>query len=77
MPPVKADDNLELMDVTPTLATQWLETMAANRKLNETHVERLAEDIRRGDWRQTFDPVRFNRKGELVDCQHRMSAIVA
>ena len=77
VPPVKADENLELMDVTPALATQWLETMAANRKLNETHVERLAEDIRRGDWRQTFDPVRFNRKGELVDGQHRLSAIVA
>ena len=74
---VKTDVDLELVNVTPAVAAQWLEMMAANRKLNVTHVERLAEDIRRGDWRQTFDPVRFNRKGELVDGQHRLSAIVA
>ena len=77
MPPVPTDDALELVDVTPELAMTWLATMAANRRLNATHVERLAEDIRRGDWRQTFDPVRFNKKGELVDGQHRLSAIVA
>lgn len=77
MPPAKADEDLELVDVSAALATRWLETMAANRKLNDAHVERLAEDMRRGDWRQTFDPVRFNKKGELVDGQHRLSAIVA
>jgi hypothetical protein len=74
---VTNDETFELMDVTPALATSWLETMAANRRLNTTHVERLAEDIRRGDWRQTFDPIRFNKKSELVDGQHRLSAIVA
>ena len=77
MPSVLTDDTPELVDVTPELATTWLASMGANRRLNATHVERLAEDIRRGDWRQTFDPVRFNRKGELVDGQHRLSAIVA
>ncbi len=76
MPPASTDASLELVEVTPELATEWLSTMGANRRLNATHVDRLADDIRRGDWRQTFDPVRFNRKGELIDGQHRLTAVV-
>ncbi len=76
VPPLSSDDAPELVDVTPAQATDWLATMGANRRLNASHVARLAEDIRRGDWRQTFDPIRFNKKGELVDGQHRLSAIV-
>lgn len=75
MPPVTGDKP-ELEQVTPELAQAWLEKMGANRSLNSAHVTRLAEDIRRGDWRQTFDPIRFNRKDELVDGQHRLAAII-
>lgn len=67
---------MELATVTPALAQEWLDTMGANRRLNAAHAERLADDMRNGDWRQTGDPVRFDRRGKLVDGQHRLTGIV-
>ena len=62
--------------VTPELAEVYLGRMAANRTLNEAHADRLAVDMKNGDWRQTYDPIRFNQRGELSDGQHRLSAVV-
>ena len=71
-----SSENLQLITVTPEMATEWLDKMGANRKLNMSHADRLAEDIKRGDWHQTGDPIRFDRKGNLVDGQHRLQAII-
>ena len=62
--------------ITPELAEVYLGRMAANRSLNEAHADRLAVDMKNGDWRQTYEPVRFNKKGELTDGQHRLAAVI-
>lgn len=62
--------------VTPELAVYWLENQATNRKINDTYVNRLAEDMREGRWVFPGDPLKFNNQGKLIDGQHRLSAVV-
>ena len=74
--PALPTEGLTKITIGPDLAEVYLGRMAANRSLNEAHADRLAVDMKNGDWRQTYEPVRFNKKGELTDGQHRLSAVV-
>lgn len=67
---------LEQVDVTPTLAQEWLEKNTSNRPLRETTVNRYARDMRRGNWKESGDPIRFATDGSLMDGQHRLKAVV-
>lgn len=66
----------EIVMVSPEMAEKWLETMGRNRHLNRANVERYARDIKRGNWHDNGDPVRFDKKGQLRDGQHRLTAVV-
>ena len=63
--------------VTPNLASMWLSFNAHNRTLRPETVEKYARDMAAGDWQLAGDPIRFNSAGELIDGQHRLSAVVA
>jgi hypothetical protein len=76
MPPQQNDPNHEIVSVTPTLAAQWLDTMAQNRKLSAPLASRLASQMNSGLWVYDGSPIRFNVKGELVDGQHRLWAVI-
>ena len=63
--------------IRPDDARKILETMRANRKVIQRHVDKLAELMRRGEWVETAgDPIRFNQQGELIDGQHRLWALL-
>lgn len=62
--------------VTPALAEAWLATMQHNRRLSSNTVERLAKMMKEGQWLFDGAPLRFNTKGELVDGQHRLWALI-
>jgi hypothetical protein len=63
--------------VTPEMAETWLAKNACNqRKLRAGVVERYARDIKAGQWLLTHQGVAFNTRGELIDGQHRLRAIV-
>jgi len=64
------------MTVMPAQAVKWLERNKSNRKLRSAYVRRLAEDMRRGFFFYTGDPLKFDRDGWLLDGQHRLSALV-
>lgn len=65
-----------LVHVTPEKAATWLdETNTANRKLTETRVVRLVDDIKADDWRVTPDMIAFDDKMRLLNGQHRLTAI--
>ena len=70
------DVRAEVVEVTPALAQEWLETMGPNRHLNEANVTRLAGDMAKGNWFDNGDPIRFDRKGRLRDGQHRLQALI-
>lgn len=62
--------------ITPAQATKYLNQNQGNRKLREGYVERLAEDMRRGNWTECMAPIVFYEDGTIADGQHRLWAIV-
>ena len=84
--------HVEIRDVTPELAQQWLDTIAydqagghrVQRRLRPRKVGEFADAMRRNEWTFNYDSVVFSvdpsRFGDdeqhLVDGQHRLAAIV-
>lgn len=66
---------LQVLTVTPDMAAQWLEKNSNNRNVRKAWVETLARAISNGEWELTYDPIRFNGDGTLIDGQHRLAAI--
>jgi hypothetical protein len=64
------------IDITPALAKTWLENNFRNRPLREDTVKAYARDMILGLWVATHQGIAFNDKDELIDGQHRLSAIV-
>lgn len=62
--------------VNPVVAQQYLDTQKENRALYESRVERYATAMRLNHWVENGDSIRFNVRGELVDGQHRLRAII-
>lgn len=83
---------VEIVQVTPELAAQWLETMGhdasgghrVQRRERKRKTEEFAAAMSRGEWRLNFesikfsvDPARFgDERQHLIDGQHRLRAIV-
>jgi hypothetical protein len=64
------------VEVTPEIARQWLESTRINRPIQMPQVKAYARDMRAGKWRPVGDTIRFDRLGNLIDGQHRLTAIV-
>jgi hypothetical protein len=62
-------------DITPEIATQYLEGNIHNRPIRMWLVEQYADEIRRG-WETTHQGIAFDVRGTLVDGQHRLWAII-
>lgn len=68
--------SIHLMNIGPKLATEMLECNTnGQRPLSDANVSRYGEDILEGAWRFAGDPIRFNAAGELIDGQHRLTAV--
>lgn len=63
--------------VTPEMARQWLECNKPNRPLRPSWVSILTGMINRGEWRLTHQGIALDDNGNLLDGQHRLSAIIA
>ncbi len=64
--------------ITPSLANEWiLCSPEYQRKLNPRHIATLQVAIERGEWRENGETIKFNKKNELIDGQHRLGAIIA
>lgn len=66
----------QVMLITPEIAAQFLAKNKLNRPLNLRRVGILVEAIKRGEWCLNGDAIRFNEHGDLIDGQHRLTAIV-
>jgi len=63
--------------VTPETAKEWLtHNKDNNRKLMKGRVEQYANDIKAGKWELNGETIKFNKKGDLIDGQHRLQAVV-
>lgn len=64
------------IEVTPELASKWLNGNTHNRPLKNGVVDRYAADMRVGRWRQSHQGIAFDENGTLIDGQHRLFALV-
>jgi hypothetical protein len=72
-------DTIPVIEVTPEMAQQWLDTRFDNeRTLREgTRVAAMVRDMQADRWYFTGDPIRFDSQtGRLIDGQHRLTAVV-
>ncbi|WP_234442739.1 hypothetical protein [Streptomyces sp. FxanaA7] len=67
---------MQVVDVSPQLATQWLTRNTSNRPLSKSTVQQLAGQIQRGEWQLTHQGIAFDEDDVLIDGQHRLAAIV-
>ncbi|MFE1010030.1 hypothetical protein ACFW4M_01835 [Streptomyces sp. NPDC058794] len=68
--------HMEVLDVTPELAAEWLTRNTNNRPLSKATVQQLAARIQRGEWQLTHQGIAFDEDGVLIDGQHRLAAVV-
>lgn len=66
----------EEVTVGPHMAKQILEMNTRNRNVRPKHVDFLASQMTKGDWRFTGDPVKISRSGHVLDRQHSLLAVI-
>jgi hypothetical protein len=69
--------DVEIRVITPTEAARILRVNnPKNRNIQVDRVGRYALEMQAGKWTENGDPVRFDSDGNLIDGQHRLSAVV-
>ena len=64
------------VEVSPTLALEWLDTMVVNRKVINTRVQQYAMDMIKGNWVNNGETIKFDDENHLRDGQNRLWAVV-
>ena len=65
------------VDVSPNVAQAWLATRnELNRTISEGPVQKYAADMSDGRWTLTHQCIAFDSLGNLIDGQHRLSAVI-
>jgi hypothetical protein len=67
---------VEVETITPARAKELLGVNTHNRHVKDRHVATLAASIERGDWQLNGEMIRLDTKGNLIDGQHRLLAVV-
>lgn len=67
---------MEWVFVNPTHAKGLLSYNTGNRRLRPSTVSHYADQMRRGEWKETHQPIAFDDDGNLIDGQHRLAAVV-
>lgn len=64
--------------ITPEIAKNWLENNNPhNRNIYQATVQSYARDMKLGLWKTNNQGIGFDKDGNLLDGQHRLSAVVA
>lgn len=67
---------IQIVSVTPKLAVEYLTRNASNRRVRPGHINALSAVMTAGQFQSTHQGIALNTKGEVVDGQHRLMAIV-
>jgi hypothetical protein len=65
-----------VMEITPALAKEMLETSTGNRTMRGHYIDMLASAMKRGEWKVTSQGIGFDSNGNLKDAHHRLNACV-
>jgi hypothetical protein len=67
---------IEVKTIGPDEARAMLNRNDANRNIRPLYVMSLAQQMTQGFWRLAGDPIRLDAEGNLLDGQHRLSAVI-
>lgn len=73
---VSSMERAEIVEVTPDMATLWLEANTHNRAVRPSTVAKYARDMSAGNWLMTGEAIKFAPSGTLLDGQHRLRAVI-
>jgi hypothetical protein len=65
----------EIVNITPQMASEMLALNVNNRPLRRSMVEGLKLSFLRGEYVQTHQGIAFDKDGNVLDGQHRLTAI--
>lgn len=74
--PRPGHETVEIVSVTPEMASEWLDLNVHNRKLRESRVASFVGTLERSQWTLTGDSIVFDEHGHLINGQHRLKSIV-
>ncbi len=66
----------EIVKVTPSIAEKMLGKNVRNRHISARIVEKYRRAMAAGEWTVTGEAIKFAANGDLLDGQHRLSAVV-
>lgn len=67
---------LQIVEVTPALAQEWLTRNTTNRPLRRNKVDAYAKQMADGNWRSDREPIEFLEDGTLGNGQHRLHGVI-
>lgn len=67
----------EIVNLTPDIASRMLNTNQRNRPLKNNVVKQYAAAMLRGEWKLNGETIIISRDGNLLDGQHRISALAS
>lgn len=70
------DPYIEWVTVEPIDAERWLDQNEANRNVRQRVVNGYSRDMEAGQWLTTGETIKFDKAGNLLDGQHRLTSIV-
>jgi hypothetical protein len=69
--------HIRLEIISPAIAKEMLASNTlTNRSISQNNVNSLAEEMKSGRWKVNGDTIRFSKKNELIDGQHRLLAVI-
>jgi len=69
-------ESTDVQTITVTKAKELLEGNHSNRPIRESVVRGYAEAMTKGQWRLTHQGIAIDARGNLVDGQHRLLAVI-
>lgn len=66
----------QFVKIDPNKASDFLSCNVSNRKIDENRIAKYVYEMNNGQWRFNGDAIRFDVDGNLIDGQHRLTAII-
>ena len=76
MKPEEFGLTVEVEEITPDKASEYLSNNAHHRKVKQKKVDSYVKDLQEGTWRLNGKTITFDANGRLLGGQHRLHAVV-
>lgn len=72
---VRPEVKVEILDVTPEMAGEWLRRNNHNRRFRAGVANKYARDMQHGLWIFNGEPIQIDWNGNIQNGQHRLTAV--